>query len=221
MKRLLVLAVGAVAALSAAEFNKYRDFHFGMSLEEAAKPAGTKATDVVVTHHRPAIIQTMEWRPGFSYTFGANRVDPVREGLLRFYNGELFQIVATYDAQKVEGMTEADMVAAISKTYGVATLPGGRVAYRSNYGETTPLLARWETKDHSASLVQTGDRASYALILTQKRLDALVQVSLIESARLDVLEAPQRALEERRKQAASDRLAQGKARSVNLPNFKP
>lgn len=219
--RVTALALCAALAASAADFNKYRDFHFGMSLEDAVKPAGTKATDVKVTHRRPALIQELEWRPGFAYTFGANRVDPVREGLLRFYGGELFQIVATYDAQKVEGLTEDDVVDTISKTYGAATKPADRVVFRSNYGDSAPQLARWETADHWVSLVQTGDRATYALILTDRRLDALVKTAVAESARLDVLEAPQRALEERRKQAAADRLVQGKARATNLPNFRP
>jgi hypothetical protein len=219
--RTLALALCAALTAGAADFSKYRDFHFGMSLEEAAKPAGTKAADVKVTHRRPALIQEMEWRPGFAYTFGANRLDPVREGLLRFHNGDLFQIVATYDAQKVEGLTEDDMVEGISKTYGVATKPTERVAYRSNYGDSTPQLARWETVDHWVSLVQTGDRATFALILTDRRLEALVQAAATEAARLDLLEAPQRALEERRKQAAADRLVQGKARATNLPNFRP
>jgi hypothetical protein len=224
--RLIAVRAGALAlcaalAAGAADFKNYRDFHFGMSLEDAAKPAGTKAADVRVTHRRPALIQEMEWRPGFAYTYGANRVDPVREGVLRFYNGELFQVVATYDAQKVEGLTEDDVVATISKTYGTATKPADRVAYRSNYGDSTPQLARWETADHWVSLVQTGDRATFALILTDRRLEALVKTAVAESARLDVLEAPQRAIEERRKQAAADRLEQGKARATNLPNFRP
>jgi hypothetical protein len=48
------------------------------------------------------------------YRADAKEVGPVREGLLRFYNGQLFQIVTTYDREKVEGMTEADMVEAIA-----------------------------------------------------------------------------------------------------------
>lgn len=59
------------------------------------------------------MIQELDWRPGSPYQADAKKVDPVREGLLRFYNGELFQIVTTCDRQKVEGITEADVVQAM------------------------------------------------------------------------------------------------------------
>ena len=39
-------------------------------------------------------------------------MESVRHSLLRFYNGELFQIVTTYDGDGVEGLTELDKVEA-------------------------------------------------------------------------------------------------------------
>ena len=223
MNRLLLLAVCGLGAQAATvpDFATYRDFRFGMSLEDAAKPAGTKVVDATAVQRRPALIQELEWRTGFAYTLGAKRTDPVREGLLRFYNGELFQIIATYDVQRIEGLTQADLVAAISRTYGASTNPGGRVAYHTNYGDTTPILARWETDGYTASLVRTGDQVSFAFIVTQKRLEALGLASMAEAARLDPLDAPQRAVETERKTAEADRMARDKARSVNLPNFRP
>jgi len=145
----------------------------------------------------------------------------VRESLLRFYNGELFQIVTTYDRQNVEGMTEADMVEAISRTYGTATKPAVEIPYHSNYGDTASVIARWEDPEYSCSLVRTGDRTSYALLLSVKRLDSLAQAAIMEARRLDALEAPQRAIDLQKEQEAKRRLALDEARSVNLPNFRP
>jgi hypothetical protein len=109
--------------LYAADFSNYRGFQFGEKLAVAAKQAGVEASEAKLVHQRPAIIQELEWRPGSRYQIGTQSVDPMREGLLRFYNGELFQIVTTYERQRIEGMSEADVVKAISAVYGAATKP--------------------------------------------------------------------------------------------------
>lgn len=217
----MVCAIVGTSLLSAADLSTYRGFQFGMSLAAAAKQAGMKPSEARLVQKRPALIQELEWRPGFPYQADAKKADPLREGLLRFYNGELFQIVTTYDREMVEGMAPVDMVKAISLTYGVATEPSGEIAFHSNYGESAPVIARWENSEYCYSLVRTGDQASFALILSSKRLDALAQGAIAEAARLDALEAPERALELKKKQDLDSRLALDKARSVNVPNFRP
>jgi hypothetical protein len=207
--------------LCAADFSSYRGFQFGSSLAAVAEQAGVRPADAKLVHQRPALIQELDWRPGHPYQSGADQADPVRESLLRFYNGELFQIVTTYDRQNLEGMTEADMVEAISRTYGTATKPAIELPYHSNYGETASVIARWEDPEYSCSLVRTGDRTSYALILSVKRLDALAQAAIVEARRLDALEAPQRAIDLQKEQEAKRRLVLDEARAVNLPNFRP
>lgn len=227
MKRLRLSLMPAVLGLllwvspaGAADFTTYRDFRFGMSLDAAVKLAGAQATDIRVVQRRPALIQELEWRPGYAYGAAA-RVDPVREGVLSFYNGELFEIVTTYDGARIEGLTETDMIEAISQTYGPAARPETRIRYRSNYGNSTAVLAQWQKEEHSNALVQTGDRASFALILSQKRLAGLARTSMVEAARLDALEAPQRAIDRRKQQDADTQLALDKLRAANRPNFRP
>jgi hypothetical protein len=206
--------------LCAGDFSSYRGFRFGTSLEAAQKQIGASEAELV--HQRPAVIQELTWWPRSPYRQeDATRLDPLREGLLRFYNGELFQIIATYERQSVEGMTEADLVKAISLAYGTSTKPGGDIAYHSNYGELARVLARWEDAEHSASLIRTGDGTSFALILSQKRLVALAQAAIAESARLDALGAPQRAIDLKKQQEADRRRMLDEARSANISNFRP
>jgi hypothetical protein len=209
------------ALVCAADFSNYRGFQFGTNLPVVAKQAGLKLSDARLVHQRPAVIQELDWRPRFSYKADPKNVDPVWEGLLRFYNGELFQIVTTYDREKVEGMNEADMVEAISLIYGAATQPGAEIPYHSNYGEMARVIARWENSEYAYSLVRTGDQTSFALVLSLKRLDALAQSAIAEARRLDALEAPQKAVDLKRKQEVDSRLLLEKARSVNVPNFRP
>lgn len=207
--------------LGAAEFSNYRGFQFGTKLPAAVKQAGAQMSEAKLIHQRPAVIQELEWRPRPIYQADATQLDPVRDSLLRFYNGELFQIVTTYDRDKVKGMTEADMVKTISLTYGTATEPGVETPYRSNYGEVASVIARWEDAEYSYDLVRTGDQSSFALILNSKRLNALAQAAIVEAVRLDNIEAPQREIDIRKGQDVRDRLMLDKARSVNMPNFRP
>jgi hypothetical protein len=211
----------STSLLAGADFSNYRGFRFGTGVDSAVKQAGARPSDVKLIHKRPALIQEFEWRPTSVYQPGASESDSVRAGLLRFYNGELFQIVITYDRQKVDGMTESDMVTAISQTYGTASKPAVKIMYHSDYGQIAAVLARWEDAEYSYNLVRSGDQSSYALVLSSKRLDTLAQSAITESARLDLLEAPQRAADLRKIQEAEAQLLRDKARSANVRNFRP
>jgi hypothetical protein len=218
---MLVAPILWASLLGAADLSRYRGLQIGTTLEIAAKQAEAQLSEAKSVHQRPAVIQELEWRPRFSYKANAKEVDPVSDSLLRFYNGELFQIVTTYDRDKVKGMTEADMVDAISLTYGTATKPAVEIPYHSNYGEVASVLARWEDSDYSHDLIRTGDRSSFALVLSNKRLNALAQAAIVEAVRLDAIEAPQRQINLQKLQDAKDRLELDKARSENRPNFRP
>ena len=208
------------STLHAGDLSSYRGLKLGMSLAEAAKQTGTKPSEARVVQQRPAVIQEMNWEIR-SPLLANPKPDPVKDGLLSFFNGELFRIIVTYDRYKVEGMTADDMVQAISATYGTAMKPTAEIAYHSNYAEVATVLARWESSEYAYDLVRTGDRASFALVLYSKRLAALAQTSMVEAARLDAQEAPQREIDKQKKREEADNAALEKARAVNKPNFRP
>jgi len=215
----LLCGLVGTSMLSAADLSSYRGLKLGMSLAAASKLAGSRPTDARIVQKRPALIQEMNWelRPAQVNP----KPDPVKDGLLSFFNGELFRIIVTYDRYKIQGMSTDDMIQAISETYGTATKPTAEIAYHSNYAEVAPVLARWEDSEYSYDLVRTGDRSSFALILYSKRLETLALASIVEAARLDADEAPQRELDKQKKRDDDDRLALDKARAVNKPNFRP
>ena len=64
-------------------------------------------------------MQELEWRPRY-YSGGASPLttDPVDVMHFKFYDNQLFTVVADYDRRRTEGMSAADMIAAISETYG-------------------------------------------------------------------------------------------------------
>jgi len=217
----ILCGVLGTSTLYAADLSSYRGLKLGMSLAAAAKQAGTKPGEARVVQQRPALIQevNLELR---SPPQANPKPDPVKDGLLSFFNGELFRIIVTYDRYKVEGMSADDMIQAISATYGTAAKPVAEiVAYHSNYAEVAPVLARWEDAEYSYDLVRTGDRSSFALVLYSKRLETLALASIVEAARLDAQEAPQREIDKQKKRDEADSAALDKARAVNKPNFRP
>jgi hypothetical protein len=210
-------------SLVARDFSSYRGIHFGANVAVVVKQAGMSLADARVVHQRPALIQEVDWQPRWQPRSNddSTKADPVQDGLLCFYNGDLFRIVVTYDRYKVAGMTAEDMIEGISATYGAATRPTAEIAYHSFYGEVAPVIARWEDSEYSYNLVQTGDQSGFAMILYSKRLDALAQAAIVEAVRLEAQEAPQRELDKEKKRQEEEQLVLEKARSVNKPNFRP
>jgi len=209
------------SALYSADLSQYRGLQFGMSLSDAAKQAGTPAAEPKLIQNRPALIQELEWQPARAYPPDKAGTDPVKQGLLCFFNGELYRVIITYDRYKVAGMTADDMIEGISAIYGPASRPTAEIIYHSNYAEVAKVLARWEDSGYSYNLVRTGDQSSFAMILCSKRLDVLAQAAIVEGVRLDAQEAPAREIAKEKDRAEAARLVSEKARSENKPNFRP
>jgi len=230
LKSGILCGIFAASVLHAADFSSYRGLQFGMDLAAAAAQAGTKVADVRVEHQRPALIQDLDWRPrpvvasnkpGETANADTVKADPVKDGVLSFFNGELFRIVVNYDRYRIEGMTAEDMIQGISATYGTPSKPGVEIPYHSNYGEAAAVIARWEDAENSVNLVRTGDRSSFSLVLYSKRLDTLAQTAIVQAVRLEAQEAPQREIERQKKRADDESLLLEKARLTNKPNFQP
>ncbi|MEP7274419.1 MAG: hypothetical protein ABI882_23205, partial [Acidobacteriota bacterium] len=115
--------------LSAQDLSKYRGFHLTSTLPVVAKQLQMKATDAKTIHKRPATIQELEWQS--PYLDPKQPADSVRNVLFRFYNGELFRMVVSYDRERTEGLTVADLIEALSVKYGDATRPVGDVTLSS------------------------------------------------------------------------------------------
>ena len=216
----LVAALGS-PMLCAGDLASYRGMQFGMTFSAAVKQTAANPNETRTVHQRPSLIQEIDWHPRWSVMADPAKPDSVRDGLLCFFNEQLFRIVITYDRDSVEGMTAEDMIEAISATYGAATRPKAQIAYHSNYGEVAQLIARWEDAEYSYNLIRTGDQSSFALVLYSKPLDALAQAAIAEAVRLEAQDAPQREINQQRKRDDEERLALEKARALNKPNFRP
>ena len=206
--------------LRAADLSSYRGFRLGMDLNAVEKQVEMKTSEAKLIHQRPAVMQDLEWRPR-SFPSPSGELDPVKDVLLSFYNGQLFRIVASYDRYRTEGMTAQDMIDAISATYGLAAKPTAEILFPSLYSEKVKVIARWEDSEYSLNLVNSPYQPGFALVSFSKQLDTLAQAAAVEASRLDAQEAPQREAEHARRQSDEVSAKQEKARLVNKPSFRP
>jgi hypothetical protein len=205
------------------DLSRYREFRFGMNLLAVAKQAEMQPSEARVIHQRPAVIQELEWRPQRSLAYSP-QADPVQGVLFSFYNGDLFRIVVNYDQIRTEGLTDEDMVEAISAKYGTATQPAAKVILFSSsqvYNDSENVIARWEDSQYSFNLFRSSYQPTFGMLVFSKRLDPLAQVAIVEAVRLDEQEAPQRDIALQKKQDEENRARQAKARLANKATFRP
>jgi len=215
INNLCLLVLFFLPLLSAADLSTYRGFQFGMNLNSAVKHSGVDVSEVTLIHERPARIQELTWRPS---RFSSSGTDPVEQVLFSFYNGQLFRMVIDYDNQKTEGLTEEDMIKAVSALYGTAVRPvAGSVLSSATFSEGVTVLARWDTAEYSFNLAQSPYGSGFELIAFSKSLDLLAQAAMTTGIHLDEEEAPQR-LRDKEQDAQS---ALDKARLVNKAHFRP
>src|SRR5579863_238583 len=215
-----------VPLINAQDLSRYRDFQLGMSLLAVAKQADMNPSDARVIHQRPAVIQELEWRPQrfLASSAQADPAVPVQGILFSFYNGELFRMVVNYDQFRTEGLTDEDMIEAISTKYGPATRPTAKAILFSSpqvYNDSENVIARWEDAQYSLNLFRSSYQPTFGMLVFSKRLDPLAQAAIVEAIRQDEQEAPQREIERQKRQDAEKRAGQEKARLVNKVAFRP
>ena len=217
------LAMLSMPMIHAQDLSSYRGFQLGMSLSAAAKQAEINPSEAKVIYQRPAVIQELEWQPQSSSSSSA-QADPVEEVLFSFYNGQLYRIVVNYDERRTVGLTDEDLIEAISAKYGRPTAPVAQIISSSPsqaYSDSEKVLARWEDSQYSFNLFRFSYGSVPGMLVFSKRLDALAQVAIIEAIRLNKQEAPQREIDRQKQQDDEKRAAGQKARPVNKANFRP
>jgi hypothetical protein len=212
----------SVSSTEAQDFSRYREFRLGTSLSAVVKQADVEPSEARMIHKRPAVVQELEWRPQ-GLLSSTPQVDPVSEVLFSFYNGELFRMVVNYSRQKTEGLTDEDMVEAISAKYGTATRPEAKILFSSFqvYNDNEKVIARWEDPQYSFDLFRSSYQPTFGMLVLSKQLDGLARAAIVEAIRLDEQEAPQREIQRQKQEDEANRVEQDAARLVNKAAFRP
>jgi hypothetical protein len=205
---------------------RYRDFVLGSTVAEVSAVAGTPSTAVKVLHERPALMQSLEWRPRHAYSSPAGTADPVEQVMFSFYNDQLFTVTVDYDTRRTAALTEADLIEAISAAYGslaqLVALPR-KTSSAGSAGDPYAAvpIARWGDATYSITLLRAIYPMSFRMVMEFTSLARLATSAEAEAARLDALQAPERELARQKRDAADEAAAQDLARRVNKPAFKP
>jgi len=223
------LAIGALGLLLAAPLlhsqgrPRYRDFQLGGDLPSISALTGVAVSEARAVHLRPALMQELRWQRPYSSSTTPSQTDSVKQIMFSFYNDQLSKMVVDYDHDRTAGMTDADLIDAISVDYGPRVKPGartGRGTLTRVEEESGTLVARWAGADYAVALYR-GFSSDVRLIVASPRLDALARTADGQATRLDDREAPQREIARQKKETEDARASQEKSRVANKAAFRP
>jgi hypothetical protein len=233
-RTLTMVALGLVLSthtVQSQERARYRDFQLGSDVRSVSALTGVAASEAKTVHKRPAVMQELEWRPQFSLgSVTPTQTDPVQQIVFSFYDDQLSRMVVDYDRDRTAGMTNADMIEAISTAYGPPlkpTVKKTRTILSQLEVEAGTAVAGWGDADYSvvlyrsSDLYQSSSSSRFRLIVTSPRLEALARTADAQAIRLDQREAPQREIARQKKEVTDARVSQEKARIANKAAFRP
>jgi hypothetical protein len=226
---ILVAALSLTAPLlHAQELGRHRDTRLGSNVLVVTGAYGLASKDAKTVHERPALIQNLEWRSRRFLSASVASDDPLNDITFSFYNDQLFRIVANYDSKRTEGLTDADLIEAMTTAYGAPKpLQASRGAKTSpqslRYANADDgrVIARWEDADSTVTLLRARYPAEVSLVVLSKQLAGLARSAEAEAARLDRAEAPGREAARVQQEADEVRVSGEKARPANKAVFKP
>jgi hypothetical protein len=224
------LAIGALGLVLSTAFlqgqgrSRYRDFQLGGDLPSISSLTGVAVSEAKTVHLRPAMMQELRWqRPYSSSDPTIPQTEPVKQIVFSFYNDQLSKMVVDYDRDRTAGMTDADLIDAISTEYGPLLKPGvrsGRGVVSQVDEESGTPIARWAGADYSVALYRAYT-SDFRLIVASPRLEALARTADVQATRLDDREAPRREIARQKKETEDARASQEKSRIANKAAFRP
>jgi hypothetical protein len=225
---LAIVALGLVLStpsLQGQARSGYRNFQLGGDLHSVSALSGVAASEAKTIHQRPAVIQQLEWRLPYAVSGSTPpQNDPVRQIVFSFYNDQLSRMVVDYDHDRTAGMTDGDMIDAISIAYGPPLKPAVKktraVAFQVEVESGTPV-ARWGDADYSVVLYRSPYTSGFRMIVASPRLEALARTADAQAIRLDEQEAPRLEIARLKKQTEDARASEEKSRTANKAAFRP
>jgi hypothetical protein len=212
----------AVCTASAAEISRYREFELGSSIATVTAVTQTVARDLKTIHTRPALLQEVAWQP--RYMTGAPVADrnSIGEMIFSFVDDRLFKMTVTYERSRTTGLTNADMIAALTEIYGASgTLSVQSRTTTDAAVDSATVIAEWRREDAHMTLRRSRYNESFSLVITSLPLDALARKAQASALVMDLREAPAREAAIVKKRADDERQAEEQARTTNKKVFTP
>jgi hypothetical protein len=183
----LILAA-ASSDLSGQASLRYRRYALGDDL--LAVTVQANLSPPAASDRAPAFdaVQEMRWQARYVRRGDATTGDPVERLIFSFYEQRLFRIVVDYAAGRTAGMTEGDMVAAVSKIFGTPTrrIDSPAAVTSATGRQVSGVVAQWIVGDQSVALLTLQDGTTFRLILSSARIEALALLAGAYSVPTDV-----------------------------------
>lgn len=211
----------AVWTASAAELSRYREFELGSSVAAVTAVTLSAERDLKMLHSRPALLQEVTWQP--RYMTGAPVADrnSIGEMVFSFVDDRLFKMTVVYERGRTTGLTNADMIAALTELYGVPTGKAAPPRATADALDTAVVIAEWRREDTHMSLRRGRYNESFSLVITSVSLDAIARKAQASALVMDVREAPAREAALLKKRADEQRQVEEQTRTANKKVFTP
>jgi hypothetical protein len=218
----LFVVTSSVPLLGTPDRSRYRTYRIGEHLLSIAKQIGV-APPLATPMPDALSLQKLTWRAQYIRHGTVSPADPVARLVFSFYNDQLFRIVIDYARERTDGMTEGDMVNAISGIYG---RPSKRTYFSSPAGVppeggVSTLIALWMDEGHYVALlgVESG-AAAFRMIVASSGLDDLARAAGADGVPMSE-EVTSSDILRTDANKGNVRLAREKTRQANIASFVP
>lgn len=215
---LLLCADGAGAEMV---FSHYRGVSLGDPVQLVVDRLGANLADVATVHLRPALIQRLTYRPRRFVSGLTLEPDALAEMVLTFHVGRLARIAVSYDRDRTAGLTDADLLTALSATYGTSMLTSTPPPAMPSAAVEAEPIGRWGDTDTLVVLRREAYSSRVGLTITAIESDRAMQAAVADSLRLDAREAPARDAARRDEAAKAASARADTIRQANKATFTP
>jgi hypothetical protein len=225
-KRVAALILVLAVHVGAQERGQYRDFQLGTSLASVSALTSVPASNATLIHERPAVMQELRWIPSSSSTAPQSRAlgDALQQIVFSFYEDQLSRLMIDYDRSRTGGLTDGDMIEALSAMYGeplAAKTSGADAVERDDESVASRRVAQWVGPGYTATLSRWAYGAAFRLTVESTRLGALARTADARALVLDAQDAPRREAARVEREEQDRRDARDKARRANKATFQP
>jgi hypothetical protein len=150
---------------------QYRTYWMGDDMSVIATQLGVAMPSVRLVPSTLGGLTELTWEAEYVHRDTTSASSPVARLVFSFYEDQLFRIVIDYAYHRTEGMTEADMVEAISAVYGQPAKRIAPISPTSARGADA-TIARWRSGDSAVALLRVEPEAAFRAIVVSPGLEA-------------------------------------------------
>ena len=199
----------------------YRAYQMGDDVLTISRQLGVPSPAGTLMPPALGAVEELRWRPQYVRRGVAPSSDPVARLVFSFFENQLFRIVIDYASARTEGMTEADVVAAVSKVYGAParrTHPPSPVGLRPQRPADS-VVAQWTDGGHQVALLAAQDQIAFRLIVSSAPLEAFARAAGAHEAPADLDDRG--SVDAARPNEDIESTAHEKTRRANIASFIP